>query len=74
MIKADNNWQQMIKTEQKLPKIYILNITIYWLLEVHGNLVSNLSEEIYKIKCKSEHDDVLLYCDCFLEYKDFKII
>ena len=45
-----------------------------------SNLVNNLSEEIYKIKCKFTRDDKKCetcrikykYCDCFLEYTIFK--
>ena len=45
-----------------------------------SNLVNNLAEEIYKIKCKYRHDDKkcktgrIKYkdCDCFLEYTNFK--
>ena len=45
-----------------------------------SNLVNNLSEGIHKIKWKYEHDDKKCesygikykYCDCFLEYANFK--
>ena len=45
-----------------------------------SNLVNNLSEGLYRIKCKLIHDDkkcetcgiIYNYCDCFLEYKIFK--
>ena len=43
-----------------------------------SNLVNNISEGIHKIKCKYGHDDKkcenysIKYCDCFLEYIDFK--
>ena len=45
-----------------------------------SNLVNNLSEGIYKIKCKYGHDDKKCetsgikykYYDCFLESKNFK--
>ena len=45
-----------------------------------SNLVNNLSEGIHKIKWKYEHDDKKCesygikykYCDCFLEYTNFK--
>ena len=45
-----------------------------------SNLVNNLSEVIHSIKCKFGHDDKKCqtfgikykYCDCFLEYKNFK--
>ena len=45
-----------------------------------SNLVNNHSEGIHRIKCKFEHDDKkrktcrtkYKYCDCFLEYTNFK--
>ena len=45
-----------------------------------SNLVNNLSEGIHNIKCKYGHDDKKYetcgikykYCDCFLEYTNFK--
>ena len=45
-----------------------------------SNLVNNLSEGIHRIKCKFGHDDEKCeacgtkykYCDCFLEYTNFK--
>ena len=45
-----------------------------------SNLVNNHSEEIHRIKCKFGHDDKKCetcgikykYCDCFLEYTNFK--
>ena len=45
-----------------------------------SNLVNNLSEGIHRIKCKYGHDDKKRkacrikhkYCNCFLEYKNFK--
>ena len=44
-----------------------------------SNLINNLSEEIHKIKCKFGHGNKNLkhveldnYCDCFLEYTNFK--
>ena len=45
-----------------------------------SNLVNNLSEGIQKIKCKFGHNDKkretcgikYKYCDCFLEYTNFK--
>ena len=45
-----------------------------------SNLVNNLSEGIHKIKCKCGHDDKKCktcgikykYCNCFLEYMNFK--
>ena len=45
-----------------------------------SNLVSNRSEGIHRIKCKHRHDDKKCetcgnnynYCNCFLEYTNFK--
>ena len=45
-----------------------------------SNLVNNLSERTYRTKCKFEHDDKKCktyrtkykYCNCFLEYTNFK--
>ena len=45
-----------------------------------SNLVNNLSGEIHRIKCKFGQDDnncktcgiKYKYCDCFLEYTNFK--
>ena len=45
-----------------------------------SNLVNNLSEGIHRIKCKYKHDDKKCetcgikynYCNCFLEYTNFK--
>ena len=45
-----------------------------------SNLVNNLSEGIYKIECKFGHNDKTCescvirykYCDCLLEYTNFK--
>ena len=45
-----------------------------------SNLVNSLSEGIHRIKCKLGHDDKKFetrgikykYCDCFLEYTNFK--
>ena len=45
-----------------------------------SNLVNNLSEGLHGIKCKLGHDDKQCdtcgikckYCNCFLEYTNFK--
>ena len=66
--------------EKKLQKIYI---TYYNLLRVSSslsNLANNLSEGIDRIKCKSDMmrkkcetcGIKYKYCDCFLEYINFK--
>ena len=46
----------------------------------YSNLVNNLSEGIHRIKCKIGHDNKTFttwrleykYCNCFLEYTNFK--
>ena len=70
--------------EKKLQKhiFYILQITdsARFMASSLSNLVSNLSEGIHKIKYKYGHDDEecetyrfkYKYCDCFLEYANFK--
>ena len=45
-----------------------------------SNLVNNLCKEIHRIKCKFEHNEKKCetcgikykYCNCFLEYTNFK--
>ena len=45
-----------------------------------SNLANNLSEVLHRIKCKLGHDNKKCetcrikskYCDCFLEYTNFK--
>ena len=45
-----------------------------------SNLINNLSKGVHRIKCKFGHDDKTCetcgikykYCDCFLEYTNFK--
>ena len=61
---------------------YILQFTdsARFMISSLSNLVNNLSEGFHKIKCKLEHDDKKCetcrikykYCDCFLEYTNFK--
>ena len=46
------------------------------------NLVDNLTKNLHRVKCKSEHDDQKCetcgikykYFHCFLEYTNFKVI
>ena len=62
--------------EKKLQKIHLT----YYNLGSLSNLVNNFSEGIQKIKRKYEHEDEKFetrgikykYCDCFLEYTNFK--
>ena len=45
-----------------------------------SNLVNNFAEGVHRIKCKFRHNDKksgtcrikYKYCNCFLEYKNFK--
>ena len=37
-----------------------------------SNLVNNLSEGVHKIKCKHGRNVKYKYCDCFLEYTNFR--
>ena len=73
----------MIKLEKKLQKTsYILQFidSARFLASSLSNLVNNLSEGIHRIKCKLGRDDKKCetcaikykYCDCFLEYANFK--
>ena len=61
---------------------YILQLTdsTRFITKSLSNLVNNLFEGIHRMKCKFEHDDKKCetcgieykYCDCFLEYTNFK--
>ena len=62
--------------------IYILQFinTARFMASSLPNLINNPSDEFRRIKCKFEHDDKkcqtcgikYMYCDDFLEYKNFK--
>ena len=70
--------------EKKLQKIYPtyynFNDSARFMASLLSNLVNNISEAILRIKCKCGHDDKkcqtcrikLKYCQCFLEYTNFK--
>ena len=74
----------MIKNGEEITKnmSYILQFidSARFMASSLSNLVNNLSEGIHRIKCKFEHDDKKCetcgikykYCDCFLEYTNFK--
>ena len=72
------NW----KKSKEIYKKHILHVTVYWYFVATSlsNLVNNISERIYKIKFKYRHADKKCqtcqnkykYCDCFLEYINFK--
>ena len=61
---------------------YILQFTdsTIFMASSLSNLVNNLSEGIHRIKCKFRHDHKKCetcrikynYCNCFLEYTNFK--
>ena len=71
----------MIKIKKKLQK-YTLNIidSARFMANVLSNIANNFSEGIHRIKSKFRHNDKKCetygikckYCDCFLEYKNFK--
>ena len=58
------------KNGEEIAKKYILHSTIYWQCKIYGkliiNLTNNLSEGIYKTKCKYGHDDK--YQTCRINY------
>ena len=71
--------------EKKLQKIYLTydNLLIRcarFMPNSLSNLANDLSEGIHRIKCKHGHDDQksetcgikYKYCNCFLEYTNFK--
>ena len=76
--------QELIKNGEEITKnmSYILQFidSARFMASSLSNLVNNLSEGIHRIKCKFEHDDKKCetcgikykYCDCFLEYTNFK--
>ena len=69
--------QILLKMKKKLQKLYLAYYSLFIAL---SNLVNSLSEGTYRIKCKFGHDDKKCeiygikykYCDCFLEYANFK--
>ena len=74
----------MIKTEKKITKniSYILQFieNTRFMASLLSNLVNNLADGIHRTQCKLGHDDKncetyaikYKYCDCFLEYANFK--
>ena len=81
-VPVEKQLQELIRMEKKLQK-YILRITIYsakFMASLLSNLVHNVFEGIHRIRCKYRYDDdkceicriKYKYCDCFLEYKNFK--
>ena len=70
--------------EKKITKYisYILQFidSVRFMASKLSNLVNNLSEGSHKIKCKYRHSDKKCetrggkhnYCNCFLEYTNFK--
>ena len=60
---------------KNIPYIFIGNVR--FMASSLSNLANNLSKGIHRIKCKFRHDDKkrgikCKYCDCFLEYTNFK--
>ena len=74
---ADKSWEEFIKSIT-----YILQFidSVRFMANALSNLINNLFEGIHKIKCKCGHNDKKCetcgirykYCDCFLEYANFK--
>ena len=76
--------QELIKVGKKLQKniSYILQFidSARFTASSLSNLVNNLSEGLHRIEYKLGHDDKKCetcgieykYCDCFLEYTNFK--
>ena len=77
--------QKLIKNENKLYKnipcmLQSVDSTRF-ISSSLSNLVNKLLEGIYNIKCKYRHDNKKYetcrikynYCDCFLEYINFKV-
>ena len=76
--------QELIKNGEEITKnmSYILQFidSARFMASSLSNLVNNLCEGIHRIKCKFEHDNKKCetcgikykYCDCFLEYTNFK--
>ena len=75
--KIDKNGEEITKN---IPYILQLIDAARYMASSLSNLVNNLSERLSRIKCKLGHDNKLCetcrikykYCDCFLEYKNFK--
>ena len=75
--RIDRNGEEIIKNIS-----YILQFidSIRFMASSLSNLVNNLSEGIHKIKCKHGYEDKKCetsglkykYCNCFLEYTNFK--
>ena len=83
-MKIDKEVTRIDKNEKEITKniYYILQFidSSRFMANSLSNLVNNLSEGLPRIKCKLVHDDKKCeicvikykYCDCFLEYKNFK--
>ena len=75
--KTDNNGEEITKNIS-----YVLKCidSARFMASSLLNLLNNLFEGLYRIKCKLKHDDKKCetcrikykYCDCFLEYTNFK--
>ena len=75
--RIDKNEEEIIKNV-----CYILQFidSARFMASSSSNLIKNLSEGIHRIKCKFRHDNKkretcrikYKYCDCFLEYTNFK--
>ena len=75
--RIDKNGEEMTKNISYI--LQFIGSTIF-IASSLSNLINNLSEGICRIKCEFEHDDKKCetcgikykYCDCFLEYMNFK--
>ena len=83
-VSAEKEVTRIDKNGEKVTKkiSYILQFidSLRFMASSLSNLANNLSEGIHRIKCKFRHDDKKCetcgikykYCDCFLEYTNFK--
>ena len=75
--RVNTNREEMMKNISY--RLQLINIARFMASSL-SNLVNDLSEGIHRIKCKYGHDDKKYktcgikykYCDCFLEYVNFK--
>ena len=75
--RIDKNGQEVRKNASHILKFID---SARFMTSTLSNLVNNLSEWIHRVKCKYGHDDKQCeicgikykYCNCFLEYTDFK--
>ena len=81
-VPIENEVTRTDKNGEEITKYYTLQFSdgATFMASSLSNLANNLREGIHKIKCKDVDDDKKCktcrikykYCDCFLEYKNFK--